>query len=122
MKHQRCLAAGGDIDRPYLGRIAGLARGYDVLARTQARHIKRSNPRRIASSIDLKLCALRAGVDQRLAGDGDRPRGRSMRPPTAIRAALFDLAYRQARLSFRNRRNWLLDLWRHRSLGHRLLG
>src|SRR5260370_42292460 len=99
MKHQRCLAAGGDIDRPYLGRIAGLARGYDVLARTQARHIKRSNPRRIASSIDLKLCALRAGIDQHLARDDDR--GRSMRPSTTVRAALLDLAYRQARLNFR---------------------
>src|ERR1700730_2195662 len=120
MKRQRGLAAGGDIECPYLGRIAGLARRYDVLAETQGRHSKRSNPRRITFSIDLELCALRAGVDQRLAGGGDRNRGRSMRPSTAVRAALFDLAYRQARLSFRNRRSWLLDLWRHRSLGRRL--
>ena len=118
MKQHRRFAAGSNIDRPHLGRIARLAYRDDVLTGTQARQVERCDPRRIAFSIDLKLCALRSGVNQRLAWDHDRRRGWSGRPSTAVRTARLEVAYLHARFSFHNRRRWLLDSWRHRSLGN----
>jgi len=94
MKRQRSFAAGRHLDRPYLGRIAGLAYRYDCFP--GLRPIKLNGVTHDGSlfPIDLKLRALWTRIDQRLARSHGRRRSRcrSRRPSTNFSRCAFRLA------------------------------